>query len=163
MCVSPWVVSALVRLHPHCSGPESKSVHNWIAATWVSTWVPLKCIQRESKHMSQAQSYQFFELFWSVQWRGGSDLLVEAHSKVWLFTQQAKVSGAEFWISTLLQLVEETNCALIHGEPFQVFTILNTISVTNNVANDCHYDIWFLQAWVLLASNSSGWDPWPPC
>jgi hypothetical protein len=62
-----------------------------------------------------------------------------------------KVSGAEFWISTLLQLVEETNCALIHGEPFQVFTILNPISVTNNVANDCHYDIWFLQAWVLLA------------
>jgi hypothetical protein len=38
---------------------------------------------------------------------------------------QGKVSGAEFWISTLLQLVEETNCALIHGEPFQDFTILN--------------------------------------
>jgi hypothetical protein len=109
--------------------------------------------------MSQAQSYQFLKLFWCVQWRGGSDLLVEAHSKVWLFTQQGKVSGAEFWISTLLQFVEETNCALIHGEPFQVFTILNPISVTNNVAIDCHYDIWFLQAWVLLASNSSGWDP----
>jgi hypothetical protein len=59
MCVSPSVVSALVRLHPQCGAPKSKSVHNWIAATWVSTWVSLKCIQRESKHMSQAQSYQF--------------------------------------------------------------------------------------------------------
>jgi hypothetical protein len=62
----------------------------------------------------------------------------QAHSKVRLFTQQGKVSGAEFWISTLHQLVEETNCALIHGEPFQDFTILSPISVTNNVANDCH-------------------------
>jgi hypothetical protein len=70
--------------------------------------------------MSQAQSYQFLKLFWCVQWRGGSDLLVEAHSKVRLFTQQGKVSGAEFCISNLLQLVEETNCALFMVNHFRI-------------------------------------------
>jgi hypothetical protein len=53
MCVSPRVVSALVRLHPHCGGPKSKSVHNWIAATWVSTWGAFEVhSKREQAHVT---------------------------------------------------------------------------------------------------------------
>ncbi len=135
VCVCFWVVSALVRLHPCCGGHKSKLVQSWTARTGVLIQLCSKWIHRASQaHFQHPPNfYQFSHIHCGVQWRGGSELLVEAgdqrRSVVLPTGMRGKVSGAKFQENCLVVTVKPrwaSSCWLVVRKIVESFKVLTT-------------------------------------
>jgi hypothetical protein len=135
VCVCLWVVSALVRLHPCCGGHKSTLVQSWTARTGVLIQLCSKWIHRASQaHFQHPPNfYQFFHEHCGVQWRGGSELLVEAgdqrRSVVLPTAMRGKVSGAKFQENCLVVTVKPrwaSSCWLVVRKIVESFKVLTT-------------------------------------